>query len=53
MNILSFIEPIGKVVRKKYHMQVCGAAFSKAYHNWLNKRTYHDMNQSEMVLDDE
>ena len=32
-------------------MQVCGATFSKPYHDWLNKWIFDDMNQSEMVLE--
>ena len=31
-------------------MQVCVGTFSKTYHNWLNKWTFHEMNQSDMVL---
>ncbi len=27
-------------------MQVCGATFSKPYHNWLKKCIFHDMSQS-------
>ncbi len=32
-------------------MQACGATFQKPYYTWLNKWTFRDISQSEMVLE--
>ncbi len=52
INILSFIEPIRDCIRcieKKTWNKI--DTFSKPYLNWLNKKAFHDMNQSAMALE--
>ncbi len=51
INILLFTEPIREGVRNKSHVQVCDAQMLKVYPNWLNKWTFHDTNQSEIMLE--
>ncbi len=52
INIVSYIEPIREGVRK--NSLICkfvNASFWTTYHNWPQKKwTFHEMNQSEMVL---
>ena len=43
-NNLPFIEP------KKEVYRICYAAFSKHSYNWLKNLTFHDINQSEIML---
>ena len=43
----------GEGVRKLLPVKRWSLSFTKPYHNWLNKWTFHDMNQSETILEGE
>ncbi len=52
MNILSYIEPIRRGVKKNSLMcKFVHATFLKPYHDWLHKWAFQEMNQSEMVFE--
>ncbi len=51
IKMSSFIEPIRVGRRNNSLIQVCAALFSKLQHNWLNKLTSYDINQSEIILE--
>ena len=49
--IYLFIEPIKETLQKEPPVHVHDAQLvSKSYHNWFNKWTFHQTNQSEIYV---
>ena len=50
MDILPYIEPITLHVRKNSH-KFCDVTLPKLNHDWLKKSTFHDVDQSKVILE--
>ena len=51
MSIQAYVEPIRECVRKKSRMQVFDALFSKICYDGFNNLQFHDIKQSESMLE--